>query len=276
MTDRPQDPAVSSPNIMNCKEVMMNTLFSHLSLAAALIFMVAISSSTAAAVDSSTSASDVLNAETNDSEAPPADAPQRTPVLRRPIYEAGSFTLGMDGAFTMTRSRVELLEEDVDEAVDSTRFFRLDPSLTIGVVDRLHIGLLTGIVQRRLAREGADSTTDTALAFQPVVRFFMPLSRTVAIYTEAAPGYFRGSAERFIPDEETGLIDPENAVDTRTRGFVLSTGTGINYRLSDGLQLRFGLAFDGMWGRESIEEIDDRLSTATTNLGTRAGIHYTF
>lgn len=213
----------------------------------------------------------------NDDPAPPVEERRRAPVLRRPVYEAGSWTIGVDGALNITRSRVELLDEDIDEAVDTTRFFRLDPSFTVGVVDRFHIGLLTGIVQRRLAREGADSTTDTALAIQPVGRFFMPVSRTVAIYTEAAPGYFRGSAERLLPDEE-GEIDPDadDAVDTRTRGFVLSLGTGINYRLSDGLQLRFGLSFDGMWGRESIEEIDDRLSTSTTNFGTSAGIHYTF
>lgn len=253
-----------------------------LAIAAAVICIMVTTSATAfASAPVATGASPLLASnggdEANDESAPPVEERRRAPVLRRPVYEAGSWTIGVDGAFSMTRSRVELLDEDVDEAVDTTRFFRLDPSFTVGIVDRLHIGLLTGIVQRRLAREGADSTTDTALAIQPVGRFFMPLSRTVAIYTEAAPGYFRGSAERFLPDEE-GEIDPdaEDAVDTRTRGFLVSLGTGINYRLSDGLQLRFGLSFDGMWGRESIDEIDDRLSTATTNLGTRAGIHYTF
>lgn len=210
--------------------------------------------------------------------APPVDNRRRAPVLRRRIYEAGNLTVGVDGAFSMTRSRVELLEDDVSEAVDSTRFFRLDPSMTVGIIDRLHVGLLIGIVQRRLAREGADSTSDTALAFQPVGRFFIPVSRTIAIYTDFAPGYFRGSAERIVPDPDDEDFDPDEVepTDTRTRGFLMTLGTGINYRLSEGLQLRFGLSFDGMWGRESIAEIDDRLSTSTTNLGTRAGIHYTF
>lgn len=217
---------------------------------------------------------------TDDDPGAPVEERRRAPVLRRPIYEAGNLTVGLDGAFSMTRSRVELLDEDVDEAIDTTRFFRLDPSVTIGVVERFDLGLLTGIVQRRLAREGADSTTDTALAIQPIGRFFMPVSRTIAIYTEAAPGYFRGSAERIVPDPDDEEADFDSdeiePVDTRTRGFLLTLGTGINYRLSEGMQLRFGLSFDGMWGRESIEEIDDRLSTSTTNLGTRAGIHYTF
>lgn len=214
--------------------------------------------------------------EDDDIDAPVGDGRHRAPVLRRPIYDAAAITIGVDGAFSLTRSNVELVDDDETEATDSTRFLRLDPSVTIGIIDRLHVGLLAGLVQRRLAREGAESATDTALAFQPVTRFFMPVSRTLAFYAQGAPGYFRGSSERPLTLDKNG--GDAEAHDTRTRGFILTLGTGINYRVSDGLQLRFGLSLDGMWGRESldVDGFDDSLSTSTVHLGTRGGLHYTF
>ena len=199
----------------------------------------------------------------------------RAALLREDIYESGRWSLGLDGLFNMTRTSVELLEDGADDEVDSTRFLRIDPSLMVTVVDRLAVGMIVGVVHRRFSQEVGQSSTETALAFQPSLRYYLPFTNRLAGYTQASMGYFRGSSDRFVNEEDPDG-DTIGEVDTRTRGFALGMGLGVNYRLSDGLQLRFGLAFDGLWGRESVDELDERLSISTTNLGTSAGVTYTF
>lgn len=199
---------------------------------------------------------------------------QPSTLLRRSVYDSGRWSIGLDGNFSMTTSRVELLDDN-GQATDSTLFMRLDPSVTVGVIDRLHVGLVFGIVARRLAQEDADPTTDTAIAFQPLVQYFIPVSRRVAIYTQAATGAYIGRSQRTVPAEEgSGTVIANER--TRTRGFIMTVGAGINYRLTEGLQLRFGLAFNGIWGREAVETLDESLSASTTNLQTSTGIRYTF
>ena len=201
------------------------------------------------------------------------DSPRST-LLRRSVYDQGRWSLGIEGLFSRNSSRVELLEE-TEPATDTTRFMRVDPTVTVGVIDRLHVGLLLGFVSRRLAREGEESATETSYAIQPLIQYFLAVTPRLAGYLQGAAGYFRGGSERFVAGvDETGI--PFGDVDTRTRGFVMSTGTGVSYRLSEGLQLRFGFKFNALWGRESADELEDRLSTATYNLGTTAGLRYTF
>ncbi len=200
---------------------------------------------------------------------------RRSALLRDDIYESGRWTLNLDGIFNMTRSSVELLEDDADDAVDSTRFLRIDPSIMVTVIDRLAVGMIVGLIQRRLSQEVGQSSTETALSFQPAARYYMPFTQRLAAYAQGSMGYFRGRSDRFVNEEDAGG-DTIGDVDTSTRGFALGLGLGVNYRLSDGLQLRFGLAFDGLWGRESVDALDESLSISTTNLGTSAGISYTF
>ncbi len=196
-------------------------------------------------------------------------------LLRRSVYDSGRWSIGVDGNFSMTTSSVELLDDGAARATDSTMFLRIDPWVTIGVVERLHVGLAAGVVSRRLAQETVDPTTDTAMVFQPMAQYFFPISRRLAIYTQLATGAYIGRSQRTVP---TDPDDPERVVteNTRTRGFILTVGTGINYRLTEGFQLRFGLTFNGIWGREAIESIDESLAASTTNLQTSAGIRYTF
>jgi hypothetical protein len=196
-------------------------------------------------------------------------------LLRRSVYDTGRWSLGLDGNFSMTTSNVELMDDGGAQATDSTMFMRLDPWVTIGVIERLHVGLAIGVVSRRLAQETVDPTTDTAMVFQPMGQYFFPLSRRLAIYTQLATGAYIGRSQRAVP---TDPDEPDRMVteNTRTRGFILTVGTGINYRLTEGFQLRFGLAFNGIWGREAIESIDESLAASTTNLQTSAGIRYTF
>ena len=208
-------------------------------------------------------------------------APHRpSTLLRRTVYDAGRWSVGVDGIFSMTSSRVELLDEEQREVTDSTRFLRIDPWVTVAVIDRVEVGLITGLVSRRLSQENADSSTDTALAFQPVGRYNLPVSHRIAIYGQLAPGFYLGRSQRTVPAQEEGDEPIENER-TNTRGFVYSMGAGVNYRLTEGVQLRFGLAFNGLWGRESFSDdsldlADESLSTSTTNFGTSAGIRYTF
>ncbi len=195
-------------------------------------------------------------------------------LLRRSIYDPGRWSIGVDGMFSMTSSRVELL--DGGDAVDRTGFFRLEPQVSVVILPRFEVGLSTGLLIRRLARENADSASDIAFAPQPLVRYTIPATPRLAIYGQAGAGMFFGRSSRDIPVLGETLEDEQ----TSTRGFLLTTGMGINYRLSNGLQLRFGLKFNGLWGRESVdiprEDIDESLSISTTNFGTSTGLRYTF
>lgn len=212
---------------------------------------------------------------TASSAAEPDTTPYRPPehnpsaLLRRSVYDAGRWSLGVDGSFSMTSSRIDLLDGDV--ATDSTFFLRVDPQVSVAILSRFEVGLITGLVSRRLAREGGDSSTETAFALQPLARYHLPATPRLAVYGQAAPGYYMGRSTRFVDIDGTEVDEQ-----TSTRGFVLTIGTGVNYRLSNGLQLRFGLSFNGLWGRERIEAIGERLSTSTVNFGTAAGLRYTF
>lgn len=213
----------------------------------------------------------------------PDDAPPPSALLRRSIYDQGHWSLGIEGIFSMTSSRVELLREE-GRASDTTLFLRLNPSVTVSVADGLHIGLVGGLVSRRVAREEAGSATERAYAVQPLLQYYLSFTPRIASYVQAATGYFRGGSERYVDeDDEHGFHIGER--DTRTRGVIMTAGTGVSYRLSAGIQLRFGLSFNALWGRESFqpltgreleEELDDRLSTSTFNFGTTAGLRYTF
>ena len=176
--------------------------------------------------------------------------------------------------FSRTTSRVELLDT-AEPATDTTRFMRVSPSVTVGILDRLHFGLVTGLISRRLAREESDSATDLAYVIQPILQYYLPVTPRLAGFTQAGAGYFRGKSERFIDGEnEFGQFIGEE--DTRTRGLIVSAGLGISYRLSEGVQLRFGFSYNALWGRETVEALEDHLSTSTYNLGTNAGLRYTF
>lgn len=180
----------------------------------------------------------------------------------------------MDANFSMTTSTVELIETE-GSVSDSTLFMRIDPWVSIGVIERLHVGLITGVITRRLAQDTLDPTTDLAAIFQPMAQYYFPISRRLALMTQLAMGAYIGRSQRSVP---TDPDNPDRLVteDTRTRGFILTAGLGMNYRLTEGLQLRFGLSFNGIWGREAVESIDENLSASTTNLQTTAGIRYTF
>lgn len=198
----------------------------------------------------------------------------RSTLLRRSVYNQGRWSLGVDGIFSRTTSRVELLDDNAT-ATDTTRFMRVEPYVTVGLIDRLHIGLIPAFISRRIAREDAESTTESAYAIQPLIQYYLTATPRLAFYVQGAPGYFRGRSERNIPDEDdAGNIIGE--ADTTTRGFLLTLGGGISYRLSEGVQLRFGLTHNSLWGRESVEDLERRFSTSTHNLGTTAGIRYTF
>ena len=196
-----------------------------------------------------------------------------TVLLRRSIFDPGRISLGLDGMFSTTSSRVELLSGG--DTTDRTAFFRAEPQFSVIVIPNLEVGLSAGMVARRLAREDGAST-DLALALQPLARYHIPATRRLAVYGQVGTGYFMGRTSRDIPIIGETLEDQQ----TSTRGFILTTGLGVNYRLSEGLQLRFGLKFNGLWGREHVElpghDIDDRLSISTTNFGTSTGLRYTF
>lgn len=251
----------------------MTTYFCRLHFAAVAAFAVTAllmsAPHTAAAQDSE---EETESDDSDESMNPPPREPSA--LLRRSVYDAGRWSLGIDGVFSRTSTSAEMVEQD-GEMTDTTRFLRVDPWVSVGIVDQLHIGVVTGFVSRRLSTEFGDGTTENAFAFQPMAQYYIPVTPRLAIYSQLATGGYIGNSERTIldPDTEGELLEEE---ETSTIGFLFSAGLGLNYRLSEGLQIQFGLAFHGLWGSERVDATDDRLSTSTTNLGTTAGLRYTF
>ncbi len=216
-------------------------------------------------------------AEDGEPDAEDAEQQQRErpdPPLRRNVYDAGNWSVGVDGLFSRTSTRVEFLD-DQGQATDTTRFLRIDPWATVGLFDRFHVGAIVGFVSRRVAQQDATPSGENALAVQPLAQYYLRVTSRLSVYGQLAPGMYFGRSERTIPagDDTDESLDEEQ---TSTLGFIISTGLGINYRLSEGLQLRFGLTFNGLWGRESVDAVNQTLSSSTTNMGTNAGLRYTF
>ncbi len=209
-----------------------------------------------------------------DSASAAQEAERPDPPLRRSVYDAGRWSLGIDGVFSRTSTNAEFLGDE-GQANDTTRFFRVDPWVTVGVIDHLHVGAIVGFISRRLAHEGTDASSDNAFAVQPLAQYLVRMTPRLGAYGQLAPGMYLGRSERTIPgeDDDEDVITEET---TNTMGFVLTVGAGVNYRLSEGLQLRFGLTFNGLWGRESVEATNETLSSSTTHLGMTTGLRYTF
>lgn len=194
-----------------------------------------------------------------------------SPQLQRPVYDSGRFSVGLDALFSRTTARTELVEDD-RIAEDTTRFARVNGWLTIGVADGVHIGPLVGFVTRRVARRNGDPSSDDALALQPMVQYFLAMTRRLGLYGQLAPGLYVGQSERLVPVDDA----PDRAERTRTRGFVLTLGAGVNYRVTNGFQFRLGVDFNGLWGREAADELGESLSSTTRNIATSIGVRYTF
>ncbi|WP_158542309.1 outer membrane beta-barrel protein [Lujinxingia litoralis] len=195
------------------------------------------------------------------------------PARLKSAFRAGRWNAGIDSSFARTSATNEL--PSGQEASDSTLFLRLDASVGVMVVKRLEVGANIGLLARRLNRDEAAAATETALTVQPMARYHMPMTDRFSTHVQLSLGpYFGGSSREVTVLEGTSAREVEER--TSTLGFMLSTGLGVGYRVSEGLQIRFGVDMTWLWGRESIATLDESLSVKTTHLGTSAGLRYFF
>lgn len=214
--------------------------------------------------------------------ASPAAAQQQNPFTNGTVAESkrlgsafrtGRWNTGIDASFARTSASNELPSGQV--ASDATLFLRVDGSVGVMVVKRLEVGANIGLLVRRLNRDEEAAATETALTIQPMARYHLPMTDRFSTHVHVSLGPYFGGSTREITIVEG---DQQRRAEERTRtlGLITSTGLGVGYRVSEGLQVRFGVDLTWLWGRERLSTSDTSLSVTTTHIGTSAGLRYFF
>lgn len=188
-------------------------------------------------------------------------------------FRTGRWNVGIDASFARTSASNELPSGRV--ASDATLFLRADGSVGVMVVKRLEVGANIGLLVRRLNRDDEAAATETAMTIQPMARYHLPMTDRFSTHVQVSLGPYFGGSTRDITVIEG---DQQRRAEERTRtlGLITSTGLGVGYRVSEGLQVRFGVDMTWLWGRERLSTRDDSLRVTTTHVGTSAGLRYFF
>ncbi|RVU48511.1 hypothetical protein EA187_03485 [Lujinxingia sediminis] len=205
---------------------------------------------------------------------PPFDASDAQERNRlKSAFRTGRWNTGIDASFARTSASNELPSGRV--ASDATLFLRVDGSVGVMVVKRLEVGATIGLLVRRLNRDEEAAATETAMTLQPMARYHLPMTDRFSTHVQVSLGpYFGGSSRDITVVEGDQQLRAEER--TRTLGLITSTGLGVGYRVSEGLQVRFGVDLTWLWGRERLSTSDDSLRVTTAHVGTSAGLRYFF
>jgi hypothetical protein len=189
--------------------------------------------------------------------------------------KAGRWTLGINSAFNLTRSRNEL--ETGGERTNSTMFLRLAPTVSTFFIDKLETALSVGMLARQLSRTTDTNPVETAWLFELKGGYHVEFTPRLSLIPALGLGFYIGSSQsrRSIVDQDTGN-ETTLEVDTNTRGFSGVLSLNLAYALSPHWQLRAGLLGSLLAGTETVSQSDSTLSATTWNLSTNFSFIFYF
>ena len=182
---------------------------------------------------------------------------------------SGAWVGTLGTAFSYNSSSNELL--DGTTADNSNYLVRAELGLGTMIVNQLELGLVGGLLLRRLARENNESATERDWLIQARTNYIVPVTGGLGLGMGVAVGPYFGSSQRDI----TIGTDVINET-TSTFGLATDGNLGVVYGVSDHLQLRMMVNMTWLYGNESISSANADLTVSTTNLGLALSLGYVF
>jgi hypothetical protein len=175
--------------------------------------------------------------------------------------------------FSYTGASNEVLGAS-DES-NTTLFIRATPSVGYFVIDNLQIGASLGWLSRSLARESGGRSSENDWLFEATAHYYVPVTQRFAVVPGAGLGMYFGASDRTLRVLEQGVVR-ETTETTSTFGVLAGLYLGAAFQVSNGLQLRSGLALNALIGSEKIDSQDQSLAASTVHIGLPIEIFYTF
>jgi hypothetical protein len=166
--------------------------------------------------------------------------------------------------------------EGVDESNNSF-FFRLTPTVTYTVIDRVHLALSLGVLSKSVSQEAGQDSDETNFFTEAQVYYHIPLGARsrFSFVPGIGLGFYIGSGSRDLTitkDGEASVVEES----TTTSGFTAAVYLGLGYALSPRWQIRSGLALNAFLGSESIDSSDASLATSAAHIGLPLELYYAF
>lgn len=212
----------------------------------------------------------------------PAPAAQPSTVQAKPVAQpakartglaeqstAGTWVGTLGTMFSYNSSSNDLLAGGTNET--STYLVRMELGIGAMIIDQLEIGLVGGLLLRRLGRENNDSATERDWLIQARTTYIIPVTGGLGFGLGAAVGPYFGSSERDVVST-AGTINET----TSTFGVATDGNLGVIYGVSEHLQLRMMVDLTWLYGSESIPSANKDLTVSTTNLGLGLSLGYVF
>lgn len=199
----------------------------------------------------------------------PASAPTATSAARL-ATEAGGWSTG--GRVMLSYSSRKNEVADGQEESNSNLFIRFAPALNYFLVDEFQLGVAFGPMVTSLARPGTDDARELDWLVELTANYFLRSGERFAFAPGIGVGVFFGSSDRKLILESGDEVSEA----TSTLGVAVSGYLSAVYQLSKTVQIRSGLAFTGLIGRESIDSESSNFSTRSMHLGFPVELFYTF
>jgi hypothetical protein len=195
------------------------------------------------------------------------NAPKRGTIAQQTV---GGTWLGTVGTtFAYNSSSNELLDGTTSD--NSNYLVRLELGFGNMIVNQLEVGIVGGVLLRRLARENDASATERDWLIQARTNYIVPVTGGLGLGIGAALGPYFGASSRDF-QTTTGVVNET----TSTFGVATDGNAGVVYGVSEHLQLRMMINLTWLYGTESISSANADLTVSTTNLGLALSLGYVF
>jgi len=194
-------------------------------------------------------------------------APKKGAIAQQTVGGTWLGTLGT--TFAYNSSSNELLDGTTSD--NSNYLVRMELGFGNMIVNQLEVGIVGGVLLRRLARENDASATERDWLIQARTNYIVPVTGGLGLGIGAALGPYFGSSERDV-ETTAGVVNET----TSTFGVVTDGNAGVVYGVSEHLQLRMMINLTWLYGTESIPSANADLTVSTTNLGLALSLGYVF
>lgn len=199
--------------------------------------------------------------------APNQNGPKKGTIAQQTVGGTWLGTLGT--TFAYNSSSNELLDGTTSD--NSNYLVRMELGFGNMIVNQLEVGIVGGVLLRRLARENDASATERDWLIQARTNYIVPVTGGLGLGIGAALGPYFGSSSRDF-QTTTGVVNET----TSTFGVATDGNAGVVYGVSEHLQLRMMINLTWLYGTESISSANADLTVSTTNLGLALSLGYVF